>query len=160
MAESLSAHEAVSKEQLIRTFDAAYDELLAAAFAVVERGIVFQEGEWGPREVLVHIAGWAAEATVRIPQVVAGSPPIVYANDTQHSAIDNAFNAAVIVIAGIQSFDQVSALAQQTHQQFVHMLQSQDDSIFIPGNYAYERLLAVIHHHLQHAQELEKRGIV
>jgi hypothetical protein len=160
MAESLGVNKALSKEQFIRAFDAAYDELLAAAVATVERGIVLQEGEWGPREVLAHIAGWAAEATVRIPQVIAGSPPVVYTDDTQHGAINDAFNAAAIIIAGNQSFDQVSAIMQQTHQRFVHMLQAQDDSIFVPGNYVYERVLAVVRHHLQHTQELEKRGMM
>lgn len=144
---------------IIRAFDAVYDELLAVAVAVVEQGIVFQQGEWGPREVLIHIAGWATEATVRIPQVIADSPPVVYADDTQHGVIDDAFNAAVIIIAGNQSFDQVSALMQQTHQRFVHMLQAQDESIFVPGNYVYERVLVVIRHHLQHSQELEKLGM-
>ena len=158
MAESLDSSKVLLKEHLIRAFDAAYDELLAAAVAAVERESVLQEGEWGPREVLIHSAGWAAEATVRIPQVIAGSPPVVYADDAQHDAIDDAFNAAVIVIAGNQSFDQVFAIMQQTHQRFVHMLQAQDESIFVPGNYVYERVLAVILHHLQHAQELEKLG--
>jgi hypothetical protein len=157
MAESLDSNKALSKEQLIRAFDAAYDKLLATAVAAVERGSVLQEGEWGPREVLAHIAGWAAEATVRIPQVIAGSPPVVYTDPVQHSAIDNAFNAAIIILAGNQSFDQVAAIMQQTHQRFVHMLQAQDEGIFVPGNYVYERVLAVIRHHLQHAQELDTR---
>ena len=80
---------------------------------------------------LAHIAGWAAEATVRIPQVVAGSAPVVYADGAQHGAINDAFNAAVIMIAGNQSFDQVSAIMQQTHQRFVHILQAQDDSLLL-----------------------------
>jgi hypothetical protein len=156
MAEFLDAKGASSKEQLIRTFDAAHERLLVAATAAFERGVDIQEGKWGPREVLAHIAGWAVEATVSISQVIEGLPPVVYVNEAQHSARDDAFNAAIITMIGSQSFNQVSVILQQTHQRFVHMLQAQDECIFVPGNYVYERIQAVIRHHLQHARELDE----
>jgi len=110
----------------------------------------------GPREVLAHIAGWAAEATMRIPQVIAGSPPLIYTDAAQHAAVDDAFNAAVILMLGNQSFEQVSSILQESHQHFNNMFQAQDEKLFVPGSYVYERLKLVIDHHLQHAQELNE----
>jgi len=37
----------LSKDQLIRAFDAAYEQLLVAATTAVERGCVGREGTWG-----------------------------------------------------------------------------------------------------------------
>jgi hypothetical protein len=146
----------LSKDQLIRAFDAAHDQLLVAATAVMGWECVGREGGWGPREVLAHIAGWAAEATTRIPQVIAGSPPLTYTDADQHAAVDDAFNAAVIMILGDQSFEQVCRISQEAHQRFKQMLQAQNEDIFVPGSYVYERLKLVIDHHLQHAQELNE----
>jgi hypothetical protein len=61
---------------------------------------------------------------------------------------------------GDQSFEQALTLAHQTHQRFVKMLKAQDESIFVSGNYVYERMKQVIDHHLQHAQELENINTV
>ncbi|MBE3558892.1 MAG: hypothetical protein IMW89_06665 [Ktedonobacteraceae bacterium] len=158
MARSLDTNNISSKEQMISAFDAAYNRLLVAATAAAERGVVLPQGEWGPREVLAHVAGWAAQATTRIPQVIAGSLPVVYIDEAQHDAVDDAFNAAFIALVGGQSFAQVSATFQQTHHAFVDMLKAQDERHFVPGSYLYERMLAVVHHHLQHAQELEERA--
>ena len=80
---------------------------------------------------------------------------MTYASDLQHDAIDEAYNTAFITILHDQPFEQVLALAHQTHQRFVQMLRAQDENIFVPDNAAYERLQRVIDHHLQHAQELE-----
>ncbi|HYU76121.1 MAG TPA: DinB family protein [Ktedonobacteraceae bacterium] len=136
-----------SKDEMIIAFDEAYERLIAAANAAVERGVLVREGEWGPREVLAHIAGWGVEATERLPRVLAGAPALVYD--------DNAFNAAIITMLGDQSYVQVRNLLQQTHQHFVHMLHAQDESVFTPGNPVYERVKAVIQHHLQHVEELD-----
>ena len=105
--------------------------------------------------ILAHIVGWAAKTTEILPQIIAGLPPLTYASDLQHDAIDEAYNTAFITILHDQTFEQVLALAHQTHQRFVQMLRSQDENIFVPSNAAYERLQRVIDHHLQHAQELE-----
>jgi len=110
---------------------------------------------WGPREILAHIAGWAAQATEILPQIIAGLPTQTYDSDFQHNAIDEAFNAAFIILLGDQSFEQVLTLAHQSHQRFVQMLKAQDENFFVPGNYVYERMKRVIAHHLEHAQELE-----
>jgi len=143
------------KDQLIQAFDEAYEKLIRAATQAVKRGMKAQENEWGPREILAHIVGWAAKTTEILPQIIAGLPPLTYASDLQHDAIDEAFNTAFMTILHDQTFEQVLALAHQTHQRFVQMLRAQDENIFVPGNTAYERLQRVIDHHLQHAQELE-----
>ncbi len=137
-----------SKNDLIDTFEEAHKKLIAAANAAIERSVVVREGEWGPREVLAHIAGWGVEATERLPRIIAGAPVLVYDDD--------AFNAAIITLSGDQSYIQVRNTLQQTHQRFVQMLRAQDDSVFVPGNPVYERVKAVIQHHLQHAEELDK----
>lgn len=36
------------------------------------------------------------------------------------------------------------------------MLKAQDNCIFIPAHYVYDRMKRVIEHHIQHAQELDQ----
>jgi hypothetical protein len=148
MAEHVETNQQSTKEQLLGAFDEAHEKLIEAANAAVERGVVAQGGSWGPREILAHIAGWAVEATERLPKIIAGAPALVYDDD--------AFNAAIITILGDQSYTQVQNIGEWTHQHFVQMLRVQDDSVFVPGNPVYERVKAVIQHHLQHAGELDK----
>lgn len=136
----------LSKGQLIHAFDQAHESLLLAAKSAVQRSKNIPEGEWGPREVLAHIAGWGAEATYRLPKVAQGTPPLEYD--------DHAFNFATITMIGNQSFEQIYAILQRTHERFVQMLQALDEGIFIPGNPVYERIKAVIEHHIEHAQGL------
>jgi hypothetical protein len=152
------AGQIAAKEQLIDNFDAAYEQLINSAIAAVQRGVTVHEGEWGPREVLAHIAGWAVQATAHIPQVLGGMPPIAYASAAQNEAFDDTFNAAIITILGNQSLEQVLAIMDQTHQRFVAMLRSLDSGYFVPDNYMYERMKRVIDHHIFHAQELDKPG--
>ena len=148
-----------AKAHLIQTFDEAYQKLIAAATKATGQDRQAQGNEWGPREMLAHIVGWAAQATEFLPQIPAGLPAQTYASELQHTAIDEAFNAAFITILGNQSFEQVLTLAHQTHQRFVQMLREQDEDIFVPDNPVYERMKRVIDHHLQHAQELEAMNI-
>lgn len=136
----------LSKGQLIHAFDQAHERLLLAARVAVQRGESIPKGEWGPREVLAHIAGWGAEATYRLPQVAQGTPPLKYDDD--------AFNYAIITMIGDQPFEQIDTILQRTHERFVQMLQALDEHIFVPGNPVYERVKAVIEHHIEHAQGL------
>lgn len=154
--QTIETNRETAKEQLIQAFDEAYEKLIVAATQAVKRGMKAQENEeWGPREILAHIVGWSVHTTEILPQIIAGLPPLTYVSDHQHNAIDEAFNTAFITIIGDRSFEQVLALAHQTHQRFVQMLRAQDENIFVPGNAAHKRLQRVIDHHLQHAQELE-----
>ena len=155
---AIKANEGGAKEQLLQAFDDAYEKLITAATKTAEPSTQVQSNQWGPREILAHIVGWAAQATDLLPQIIAGLPPQTYASDLQHAAIDEAFNTAFITILGDRSFEQVLALAHQTHQKFVQMLKAQGESAFVPGSSAYERMKRVIDHHLQHAQELERRS--
>src|SRR6266853_2282969 len=116
-----------AKAHLIQTFDEAYKKLIAAATKATRQDRQAQGNEWGPREILAHIVGWAAQATAFIPQILAGLPAQTYASELQHTAIDEAFNTAFITILGNQSFEQVLTLAHQTHQRFVQMLREQDE---------------------------------
>ncbi len=136
----------LSKRQVIHAFDQAHEQLLLAAKSAVQRGERIPQGEWGPREVLAHIAGWGAEATSRLPKVAQGTPPLQYDDD--------AFNDAIIAMIGEQSFEQISTILQRTHERFVQMLQALDEPLFVPGNPVYERLRAVIEHHIEHTQRL------
>ncbi len=142
------------KEQIIQAFDEVYEKLIVSADAAEKRGKSSQP-QWGPREILAHIAGWAAQATAQIPQVIAGIPDVAYRDDVQHAAVDDAANAAFIALIGDQSFEEVRQIADQTHERFAAVLKAQSDNIFVPGNYVYERMKRVIDHHLQHAQELD-----
>ena len=153
--QAIKADEGHAKEQIIQAFDEAYEKLIAAATRATEQSSATQNSEWGPREILAHIAGWAAQATAILPQIIAGLPTPTYGSNQQHNAIDEAFNEAFIALIGKQSFEQVLTITHQTHQRFVQMLKAQDESIFVSGNYVYERMKRVIDHHLEHAQELE-----
>src|SRR5260221_10844834 len=56
-SQGIEPGQAQTKAQLIQTFDEAYEKLIRAATVAVEQGVTV--GEWGPREILAHIAGWA-----------------------------------------------------------------------------------------------------
>lgn len=47
---------------------------------------------------------------------------------------------------------QVIPRCTETHQQFVHMLQVQNETIFVPGTPVYEKMKCVIDHHLRRTQ--------
>ena len=147
------------KAQLIHDFNEAYEKLIHAATTAAKQGIKAQEGAWGPREILAHIAAWAVFTTQQIPQIVAGLPPMNYDSDIQHTTIDDDFNVAMIAILGDQSFEQIVHITHKTHQKFVQMLIGLDYDIFVPSNYVYERMRRVIDHHIQHAQELEAMNL-
>jgi hypothetical protein len=152
----MKIHQEMTSEQLIQDFDDAYERLIEAA-TTVERERIVYENAWGPREVLAHIVGWAAQAIEFIPQVLAGQLPQAYISELQHAAIDDAFNAAFITLLGNQPFEQMLTSARQTHEHFIELLRAQDETIFVPGNYVYERMKRIIDHYRQHAQELETK---
>jgi uncharacterized protein involved in tolerance to divalent cations len=154
--QSDEAKQDVVKVQSIHDFDLAYEQLIKSAKNAAQRCVTAHEDEWGPSEVLAHIAGWAAQATAHIPQVLAGMPPIAYASEAQNEAFADTFNAAFITLLGNQSLEQVLTITDYTHQQFVAMLRSLDIRYFVPDNYMYERMRRVIDHHLFHARELDK----
>lgn len=139
--------ESTLKEELLQQFGRAHERLAAAASAAAARGITRRGDQWGPREILAHIVGWSAEATERLPRIIAGAPPLTYD--------DEAFNTAVLTVLGDQPFEAVITLFRQTHRRYVQMLSAQDGAVFVPDHPVYRRIQAVIEHHDAHAQGLE-----
>src|SRR5438105_718674 len=95
---------------------------------------------------MAHIAGWEANATVRVPKVVAGAPRGEYDDD--------AFNEAVITTLGDQSFETVRVMLRRAYQRDVEMLETLDDALFVPGSFAYDHAKAAIDHCLKHTVKL------
>lgn len=134
------------KEQMLHAFAEAHDKLLLAATTAATRGAAFS-ATWEPREVLAHIAAWEAEALLRIPLLATGTPDKAYNTD--------AFNAAAIESIGNQSFEQVETAFRQTHQRLIDLLVAQAEHAFVARGYVQKWTTALIHHSLEHAQELE-----
>jgi hypothetical protein len=74
--------DAMSKEQLLQELADAFEELIRTATEAAQRGVTRQGDTWGPREIVAHMAGWEVMATVRIPKIVAGMPPLEEADET------------------------------------------------------------------------------
>lgn len=136
------------KEQLLQELVNSHEKLIASASAAYERGVTRDGEKWGPREVVAHIAGWEANAIIRVPNTLAGAPFSKYDQE--------AFNHVVITLVGDQSFEKVCDILRQTYQRDVEMLRKLDTSAFVLGNYAYDRTKAAISHNYEHAQELDE----
>lgn len=146
--------EVLSREQLLRAFAQAYEQFIETASLAAQRGVTRVEGEWGPREVVAHMAGWEVMASVRIPRVVAGMPPAEFADEAEQIVMNDAINAAMVTLIGEQSLATLCDILRRTYQQNIAMLRTLDDSVFQPGQYVYERTLAVIDHCQEHADQL------
>jgi len=140
--------ERMTKEQLLQELINSHERLIASATVAHERGVTRDGQKWGPREVVAHIAGWEANAIMRVPNTLVGAPFSKYDQE--------AFNNVVITLVGDQSFEKVCDILRQTYQRDVEMLRKLDDSAFVLGNYAYDRTKAAISHNYEHAQELDK----
>ena len=130
---------------MLHAFAEAHDELLASAMNEVKRGASSQ-GIWGLREILAHIAAWEAEALRRIPLLAVGVPDKTYDADE--------FNAVAVSAISEQSFQQVKNTLLQTHQRLVHLLETLEESAFIPGGCACEWTAALTRHSQEHTREL------
>jgi hypothetical protein len=144
----------MSKEQLLQDLAEAFEQVIATATAVAQRGVNRQGEAWGPREVVAHLAGWEVMATVRIPKIVAGMPPLEFAAETQQTVMDDAINATIVTMIGDQPLSAVCNILRQAYQRDIEMLRKLDDKFFQPGEYVYERTKNVIEHCHEHAQEL------
>ncbi len=132
---------AMSKEQLLREFAAAYERVIEAALAcqVAQGGAPGRADTWGPREVVAHLAGWEVMATVRIPKIVAGMAPPEFADPMQARVMNDAINATIVTMVGAQSLETICGMKV-------------DESFFQQGKYVYERTLAVIDHCHEHIE--------
>ena len=144
----------MSKEQLLQELADAFEQLIGIATEAAQRGVTRQADKWGPREVVAHLAGWEVMATVRVPYVAAGMPPLEFADETQQTVMDDAINATIVTMIGEQSLATVCGLLRQAYERDIEMLRKLDDTFFQPGNYVYERTKAAIEHCQEHLQKL------
>ena len=150
--------DAMSKEHLLQKFAEAYEQFIRTATQAALRGITHTGDTWGPREVVAHMAGWEVMATVRIPKIAAGMPPLEFDDDEQSDVMNDAINATIVTLAGEQSLETLCSLLRQTYRHNVEILRQLDDTHFQPGQYVYERTKNVIEHCQEHGQELLARS--
>ncbi len=145
----------MSKEQLLRELADAFEQLIAAATAAAQHGLTRKGNDWGPREIIAHMAGWEVIATVRIPRIVAGMPLFEYEDETQQTVMDDAINATIVAMIGDQPLVTVCDILRRAYQSDIEMLRKLDDRFFQPGEYVYERTNSVIEHCQEHIEALD-----
>lgn len=138
------------KDQLLGEFAAAYERLIEAAAETERRGGARRGDEWGPREVVAHLAGWEIMANVRIPRIVAGDPPAEFADPRQVDLMNDAVNHAFVTLIGAQPLEALSGALRQAYQRSLAILRGLDERAFQPGEYVYERTLSAIEHCREH----------
>jgi hypothetical protein len=154
-----NAMSTMSKQQLLQQFVAAYEQLIEAATQAAQHGVARQGGTWGPREVVAHLAGWEVMATVRIPRVVAGMPPLEFADQAQQTVMNDAINAAFVTLTREQPLETLCGLLRQSYRRTVEILGQVDERFFQPGEYLYERTRGVIEHCQEHREEHLARDV-
>jgi hypothetical protein len=144
----------MSKEQLLQELAEAYEKLIRTATEAAQRGVTRQGGTWGPREIVAHLAGWEVMATVRIPHIAAGMPPLEEVDITRQAVMNDAINATIVTMVGDQPLETVCGMLRRAYRSDVEILRKLDDTFFHPGEYVYERTKAVIEHCQEHKQAL------
>ncbi|GAC1347786.1 MAG: hypothetical protein NVSMB27_13970 [Ktedonobacteraceae bacterium] len=144
----------MAKEQLLQEFVEAYEKLIGTAIEAAHRGMTRQGDRWGPREIVAHLAGWEVMATVRIPHITAGMPPLEEADKTRQAVMNDAINATIVTMVGDQPLETVCGLLRQAYQSDVEILRKLDDTFFHPGEYVFERTKSAIEHCQEHMQVL------
>jgi hypothetical protein len=144
----------MSKKQLLQELAEAYEQVIATALQARQCGSVAGAVAWGPREIIAHMAGWEVIAAVDMPRVVAGMPPLEFADGAQQRALDDAINAALVALLGSQSLEAVCALLRQAYQSNIEFLRTLDERFFLPGAYAYKRWQGTIEHCREHREQL------
>jgi hypothetical protein len=140
----------MEKDQLLEEFAAAYERLLKAALFAAQHSEARPTDGWGPREVVAHLTGWEVMATVRIPPIVAGTPPMEFSEATQARVMNDALNAAFVAMAGDQPLDTLCGMLGRAYRRTAEILAPLDEGLFRPGNYVYERTKSVIDHCQEH----------
>ncbi len=144
----------MTKEQLLREFAQAYEQIIETATLAAQRGMLQEPDGWGPRETIAHLAGWEVMASVRIPRIVAGTPPAEFDDPTQATMMNDAINAAFVMLIGEQPLETLCDMLRVAYQRNVELLKSLDDRFFQPGQYVYERTKAVNEHCQEHIEQL------
>jgi hypothetical protein len=93
-------------------------------------------------------------ATVRVPKIVAGMPPLEETDRARQAVMNDAINATIITIIGEQSLDTVCGILRQAYHHDIDILRKLDETFFQQGEYVYERTRSVIEHCKEHSQEL------
>ena len=144
----------MSKEQLLQELAEAFEKLIGTATEAAQRGVTRKGDRWGPREIVAHLAGWEVMATVRIPKIVAGMPPLEEADEARQAVMNDAINATIVTMVGDQPLNIVCGVLRQAYQRDIEILRKLDEKFFQPGEYVYERTKAVIEHCQEHMQGL------
>lgn len=144
----------MSKEQLLQELAKAFEQLIRTATEAAQRGVTRQGDRWGPREIVAHLAGWEVMATVRLPKIAAGMPPLEEADEARQAVMNDAINATIVAMIGEQLLSSVCGLLRQAYQRDIEILRNLDEKFFQPGDYVYERTRAVIEHCQGHMQDL------
>ena len=144
----------MSKEQLLQELAEAFEKLIRTATEAAQRGVTRKGDRWGPREIVAHLAGWEVMATVRIPHIIAGMPPLEEADETRQAVMNDAINATIVTMIGEQPLETVCGILRQAYQRDIEILRKLDDTFFQPGEYVYERTKNVIEHCQEHMEVL------
>jgi hypothetical protein len=145
----------MSKEKLLAALQQAFEDLIAVAQEVETAGGSKRGEEWGPREVVAHLAGWEVIATVHVPNVVASMPPLfAYADPTQQRVLNEALNEAFVTLTADYSLHSVCDLLRRAYQRDLAMLRQVDETFFQEGQYVSARTKAVISHCHEHSEKL------
>jgi hypothetical protein len=145
----------MTREQLLRDFAGAYEQVIGAATEATRRGGVPRTAQgWGPREIVAHLAGWEVMATVRIPHIAAGMAPLEFGDRAQDAVMTDAINATIVAMAGEQPLEAMCGILRDAYQRTVALLKTLDERHFQPGMYVYERTNAAIEHCHEHMEAL------
>ena len=144
----------MTKEQFLQEMVDAYEKVIQTATEATQRGVTSIRGGWGPRQIVAHLAGWEVMATVRVPAIVAGMPPLEFANEAQQTVMDDAINATIVAMVGDQPLAAICGILRHAYQRDLEILKGLDDSFFQPGQYVYERTKGVIEHCQEHMEEM------
>ena len=93
-------------------------------------------------------------ATVRIPHIAAGMPPLEEADETRQAVMNDAINTTIVTMVGDQPFETVCGMLRHAYRSDVEILRKLDDTFFQPGEYVYERTKAAIEHCQEHSEVL------
>lgn len=144
----------MSKEQPLQELAEAFEKLIGTATEAAQRGVTRKGDRWGPREIVAHLAGWEVMATVRIPKIMAGMPPLEEADEARQAVMNDAINATIVTMVGDQPLYTVCGMLRQAYQRDIEILRKLDEKFFQPGEYVYERTKAAISHCQEHMQGL------
>src|SRR5690349_11463155 len=106
----------MSKEQLLQEMVDAYEKVIQTATEAAQSGVTYIREDWGPRQIVGHLAGWEVMATVRVPAIVAGMPPLEFADEAQQTVMDDAINATIVAMVGDQPLAAICDILRQAYR--------------------------------------------